>query len=30
MLEREKNYGVFRGQIKLDEKLIDDNVFYLT
>jgi len=28
-MEREKNYGVFKGQIKLDERLLDDNVFYL-
>ena len=29
MLEREKNYGVFKGVIKLDQRLLDDNVFYL-
>lgn len=30
MLEKQKNYGVFRGQIKMDEKLLDDNVYYLS
>jgi hypothetical protein len=30
MLEREKNYGVYRGRVELNEQLIDDNVFYLT
>lgn len=29
MLEREKNYGVFKGIIKLDDSLLDDNVYYL-
>lgn len=30
MLEREKNFGVYKGPIKLNEALLDDNVFYLT
>lgn len=30
MLEREKNYGIFKGVIKLNESMIDDNVFYLS
>lgn len=30
MLQKQKNYGVFRGQIKMDEKLLDDNVYYLS
>ena len=30
MLEREKNFGTYKGPIKLNEALLDDNVFYLT
>ena len=30
MMEREKNYGVYKGLIKLDENLLEDNCFYLT
>ena len=29
MLEREKNYGVWKGLVKVDEKFLDDNVYYL-
>ena len=30
MLQREKNFGQFRGIIPLKEELIEDDVFYLT
>ena len=30
MLERQNNFGTYQGPIALDEKLLDDNVFYLT
>jgi hypothetical protein len=29
MLERERNYGVFKGKITANDEVIDDGVFYL-
>ena len=30
MLEKERHFGTFRGIIKLDEALLEDNVYYLS
>lgn len=30
MAEREKNFGVFKGVVPLNDKFVGDDVFYLT
>lgn len=30
MLQKEKSYGVFRGKVKLEDSLLNENVYYLS